>query len=269
MNKIIFLFCTILLISSCEPNQHIISINKDGSGYLESSFDLSKTMDLFLQSAKEQANQDSTKALAYNLIAGLYQAENKDSVFNLYERLPDSLKMTMDSPELLKNVSLISGSNLKEKSSGIAIKVAFENEKKLQKTLSQLEYLEKTTKQDATTTKRMATTKEFFPKCSIDMDARTIRLPHSDLMKKMVRDTTFTKMLEGFSPDGNKSSQGLKMLEMLFGGSVMTIVYAPGEVVFSNDPNAVIEGNKIIFEASKIEILQTKDTLDRILKFEY
>ncbi len=269
MNKVIFLLCTIFLIFSCEPNQHIISINKNESGFLESSFDFSKSVGLFLQAAKEQADQDSTKAMAYTLIAGLYQAENKDSVFNLYERLPDSLKMTLDSPELLKNVSLIAGSNLKEQSSGVSIKVVFKNEKKLHETFAQLEYLEEAAKRDSVMTRKFATTKEFFPKYSIDMDARTIRLPHSDLVKKMVRDTTFIKMFEKFGPDDNRSAQGLKMLEMLFGGSITTIVYAPGEIIFSNDPNAVIEGNKIIFEASKIEILQTKDTLDRILKFKY
>ncbi len=267
MNKSFFPLFLLFFIYACEPNHQVISLNKDGSGYLESSFDISKPVDLFLQSAKDNADQDSTKTLAYNLVSELYKAESKDTVINVYHQLPDSLKVGRDRFNLLKNVTIKVGSNFKEQSSGFSLKVEFESEKKLLQTFSQFDSLKVDVTKAAMEKKKFDGSEDFFPKYSIDMKSQIIRIPHSDLAKKMARDSMVTKMFERAATKNGEKKQVPIFLEMLFVGSVTTIVYAPGDIIFSNDPNAVIDGNKIVFEASKIEILQTKDTLDRILKF--
>jgi len=78
-------------------------------------------------------------------------------------------------------------------------------------------------------------------------------------------------MSEGLGGDEDinlDDPQEKAMFEMMFGSSGITSIYhLPGEVEFSNDRNAKIEGNTITFFTSMMDLMEMEVTPKRIIKY--
>lgn len=98
----------------------------------------------------------------------------------------------------------------------------------------------------------------------LDKKHNVIRMPRTDLLKELMDDPEmgpeFRQDIDSIitllktKPDEERKDEDIKMFEMMLGGESKTIVHAPGKIVFTNDPNAIIEGNKVTF---KTDVLKT------------
>ena len=71
-------------------------------------------------------------------------------------------------------------------------------------------------------------------------------------------------------PDNQKAADAQMMLEMFLGGDTKMIIHAPGKIEFTNQMNAVIDGNTVTIENNILQDLvdgKISDNSDIIIKY--
>ena len=102
----------------------------------------------------------------------------------------------------------------------------------------------------------------------IDVEKGIVRLPHLTPPANLTDDAPadLNLGLENLQGDDEESQQMQAMLETMM-GKIVTIVHLPGKVEFTNDPDAKINGNTVIFNRSLYSFAGNDNLKHWLIKF--
>jgi len=250
------LFLFAFLISSCTPVISELWLNKDESGKMETTFDLGEMAGMAQGMLSEMGGEENK-----NEGPGLWDKEEMiDSTMNFYEVMPDSIKEKMENAEILKNVNLNMYINSKKEEANISMTVEFDSAEQMNEIFNSMKTMKGGGPDSEDQFENMKIDYSF------DIKNGIIRIPGMDL-SELENDPEFSQIMGSMDSLDTADPEKMEMFEMLFGGETSLIIHAPGNVQFTNDMDAVIDGNKVTFTDNLIEIIKSKKSLDRVIKF--
>ncbi len=251
-----------IFLTSCGDIQQELYLNADGSGKLEASFGLGEMMSMMKgfdeMSGKEdtvpdaEADEiDTTQADApakdpmqkiIDRVTDPAYAVDFDTLINLYDIMPDSIKKKENRPELVKRSALRLQSPAKSSELTIGIVLTFANQNQLKDIINHLDTIDG--KELAMGGSTGGFPKESFTPFEADMKAGWIRVDSSDYRGFA------GEMSTGMPEDSTSSSEDMGMMQMMFGNSkIKSIIHVPGEVLSCTNKDALItKDNKVIIE---------------------
>ncbi len=264
--KYVLFFAVILFMASCTPNRYELWFNEDGSGKVEVQFDMGQMAGM-VQKMVESLDTLSNKESESNIWG---KEEKVDSSIVFYNIVPDSIKQQLSKPELLHNMKMSMNVDSEQKLALMTIGIKYASSKQLEEILEVFSEIQE--KKNGNTMGGGNEDKEdynaMFKNFDIDMSNGIIRIPGMDI-DGLKDDPEFEQMLaELEDPDKSEDPQFLEFMKMMFGGEKETIVHAPGEILFTSDMDAKIDGNTVIFKDDILEVLKSGVSNDRIIRFE-
>ncbi len=256
----------IIACSSCMPTVSEVWLNKDGSGKVQTQFDLGEMAGM-VSGMMNELDEDNTEPKKELFKKG----ESMDSTMVFYEIIPDSIKNEMSNPDILKNMIMSMSMDGDKEEAIMMMSVEYKNEDEyieIGKAFDEMQKI-KEANQGVGAEDSQESVKDMFLKSGLELKDGIIRLEGMDL-SEVQNDPEYEEMMETLqSSDQSEEDQFvMEMMEMMFGGSTKTIIHAPGKILFSNDMNAKISGNTIEFEDNMMEMLKKGKSLDRLIKFE-
>jgi len=252
LSLVLFLF----VASSCSPVVSELWLNKDQSGRMATSFDLGEmagmAQGMISELGEDEDNEDGP--------GGMWGDEERmDTTMNFYDIMPDSIKEITKNPELLKNVNLNMFIDSKKEEAKMTLDIAFKSEAHLNEIFEVMQSVKEDDAGDEEQFRNMVIDYKF------DLKRGIIQLPGMDL-SKLEEDPEFGQIMGSLDSLSTADPEKMEMFEMLFGGETKLIVHAPGKIQFTNDMNAVIDGNTVTFTNNLMEMIQSKKSIDRIIK---
>lgn len=263
-NLLAFIIAT-LLFCSCSPERSELWYEKDGSGKVEVTIDLGEMAGM-AKGMIESMDESSDKKLEGDIWD---KGEMIDSTMNFYAIMPDSIKESMDNPELLKNLNMHMKIDSEKEYAKIKMSIDYESQDQLKDIMSTLKSAQ-SRKQGGMMA--MAGDQDnlgaMFDTHDIDLKNGIIRLAGTQ-MDDMSDDPEFDEMMQALeNPEASEDPELAEILKMMFGGDTETVIHAPGKILFTNDYNARIDGNTVTFRDNIMEVLKAGKSPDRIIKFE-
>lgn len=286
----IFLFCSaiLLLLSSCSMEMET-TLNADGSGEESFTLDMSSMSQLAglfegameSDTLNEQVLEDNidknlneeevmkilegeTEEEDFNLskiISNPASMGNLDTTFVLYETLTDSLR-GLPNAELMKNVKfIIVGDSVTDKSTlGFNLKFASQEERiAIRQELPNFIGRDGEEEKMNNTGTPNLSDNLFGEQEQIDLKRGLIIIPAMAMDEEEESEEEEIDM----SDEDTKA-----MMNMFFGDSgIKSIYHLPGEIEFTSDPEAVIEGKTVTFYTSFTQLMEGDGTPKRVIKF--
>lgn len=249
----LFLAC---IICSCSPVISELWINKDESGKMSTTFDLGEMAGMAQGILSELGDEEDKKDEA-----GLWDKEEIiDSTMNFYAIMPDSIKETMTNPEILKNVSMDMHINTLQEEASITLNIEYKNQNHLKQIFSTMKEMKQGGEQAEEQYDNMNI--EY----TIDSKRGIVQIPGMD-MTELENDPEFAQIMGSLDSLETADPESMMLFEMMFGGESKTIVHLPGKVEFTNDMHAEINGNTVTFRDNMLEMIKSKKSKDRIIKY--
>ncbi len=231
----LFTFC--ILFTGCIDIIENLVLNKDGSGKYSITIDMGDMMKDPMMSGMMSADENNP-------------FKNMDSVV-YFKDLPDSV--IKDNPDLWKRVSMHIFANEKDKAFYTTIRFDFKN-------VGEIEYVSKNIDKVLETTKKNPLTAEMGGGSS-----PTGML--TGITSYMLSGGELTRTSAQVK-QGDEETQDLSMMKTFLGGASHKINFElPGKVRKVTIPNARIDGKKVTVEASFIDLLEKKVSLDGMIKY--
>ena len=281
-----FIFITLigLLLTSCSVDQEI-TINKDGSGEEHFEMDMSGIGQLAamfegttegeeMDEEKLEKNMDDhidQEALEEMLAADPAEGEfdlskifsdptslpQQDTFFTIYEVMSDSLKGTPNA-YLMKKVRIGMRSDSINDEMKMSFDIKFKDQEERRKIRAEMpNYLsddkEKKSSGMEVTNNMMGEMEQIdFKKGIVIIPMTDLKSDDDDPVKEEAEDDEATKA----------------MMAMMFGSSGIRQTYhLPGKIEFTNDPDAKIDGNTVVFFTSLIDLMEKESIPQRMIKF--
>ncbi len=263
-------------LTSCGDIEQNLKLNPDGSGTLETSFDVGEMMSMVKGMGDMSAleNDDVTIAADTPSDSSLTKTEmpqepkdpmeliiekvtdpaygrDFDTLISFVSIMPDSVRQKETRMDLVQKINLRMKSPANSSSLVMGIVMNFDSKAQLDELIKYLEDMD-----DASSTAIMpgmgggGMQKETFLVFDADMKAGWIRfdtVDYSALAPEM-----------GMSSDSLSSGDDMAMMEMMFGNSkIKSIVQVPGEVTSCTNKDAIItKDNKVIVEHDFMDVLK-------------
>lgn len=274
--KNLLVILIVLLFISCSPTLTEVWVRDDNSSRIEVSMDLGESINMVGSMMKElDKDEDGSDGEESEEEFNIYSKEEKmDTIMNFYQIMPDSIEEKLSDPEALGIMNL----HLKvdsEKEIGIMkMQMEYKNEKELERFYNALSELSEINKSGAMAgggdTKEMM--KQMMGSTQADLKNNIVRIPRSNPLEELEKQGLLEEMkpkLDSlkYMPDDSFERQ---MIEMLLPSKTKTVIHVPGDVLFTNDPTAIIEGNKVTFVDNALQLImdgKEMPTEDRIIKF--
>lgn len=266
---------TMTLLSSCGDIEQNLVLNANGSGTLETSFDVGEMMGMMkgmgemgdLQnddvtiSAGEPA--DSTLSIAeepkdpmeliIEKVTDPAYSRDFDTLISFISIMPDSVKQKETRMDLVSKINLRMRSPANSTSLIMGVVMNFDNKAQLDELVKYIETMD-----NSSSTGMLpgmggsGMQSETFLVFDADMKAGWIRvdsIDYSGMAPEM-----------GMSGDSTNtmSSEDMGMMEMMFGNSkIKSVIHVPGEVISCSNKDAILtKDNKVIIEYSFMEALK-------------
>jgi len=243
------------------PEMTEIWVNKDESGKMEMTFDMGEMADMAMGMMDEDKEGDGSKKSMWD------KEEKMDTTMNFYDQMPDSLKNTIENAHLLKQMNLNMSVDSKKKMAKMTMSISYKN-------MDELAELLKVMSESKGEQGGMAAMmggddmNKMFVDYKVDYKHGVYRMPPMDVMSEIENDPEMSKMFGSLDSLALADPEGMEFFEMMFGGSSKTKIHLPGKVQFTNDMNAKIDGNTVIFEDNILEIMKSgKKPGERLIKF--
>ena len=263
--------CMLALISltSCGDIEQNLTIKADGSGSLETSFDVGEMMsmlkgfgdagieDVTISEDKaidtlptgEEAPKDPMQLLIDKVIDPEY-AKDFDTIMPLLSLMPDSVKKKETRPDLAEKLSLRMKSPANSSDLTIGLIMKFENQAQLKELVKYMETMDNSSSTVMATASPGGMTAENFLVFNADLKAGWIRFDSVD----------YSGMAEEFqmSSDSMMTGEDMGMMEMMLGSTkVRSIIHVPGEVTSCTNKEAIItKDNKVIVEYGLMDAIK-------------
>ncbi len=263
-------------LTSCGDIEQNLKLNPDGSGTLETSFDVGEMMSMVKGMGDMGAleNDDVTIAADQPADSSLTKteipAEPKDPMELIIEKvtdpaygrdfdtlisfvsiMPDSVKQKETRMDLVQKINLRMRSPANSSSLVMGVVMNFDNKAQLDEMIKYLENMD-----NASSTAILPSMggggmqKETFLVFDADMKAGWIRfdtVDYSALAPEV-----------GMSSDSLSTGDDMAMMEMMFGNSkIKSIIQVPGEVTSCTNKDAIItKDNKVIVEHDFMDVIK-------------
>ncbi len=259
---------SLLGLTSCGDIISDLKINPDGSGSLETTFDVGDLMGMakgfqgmgtdstgFTDDSMpvttmvipDTTAKDPMKLLIEKFTDTAYD-RNVDTLMSILTIMPDSVKSKQTNLDLAKKLSLRLVSPAKSANLKIGIVANFDNSKQLKEIMEYMESLNDKPEMMASAGPMGFQTKSFL---LFDADMK------SGLINVSPIDYSAVSSQFGMSEDSTSSSENLGMLQMMFGNSkIKSVIRVPGEVLSCSNPNAVLtKDNKVLLEYNFMDVI--------------
>lgn len=260
-------------LTSCGDIEQNLKLNPDGSGTLETSFDVGEMMSMVkgMGEMSSLENEDVTISADQPVDSSLTQTEapkdpmeliiekvtdpaygrDFDTLISFVSIMPDSVRQKETRMDLVQKINLRMKSPANSSSLVMGIVMNFDSKAQLDEMIKYLEDMD-----DASSTAMMPSMggggmqKETFLVFDADMKAGWIRfdtVDYSALAPEV-----------GMSSDSLSTGDDMAMMEMMFGNSkIKSIVQVPGEVTSCTNKDAIItKDNKVIVEHDFLDVIK-------------
>ncbi|HZV69092.1 MAG TPA: hypothetical protein VFG10_06090 [Saprospiraceae bacterium] len=266
---LISLFC----LTSCGDIISDLKINADGSGSLETSFDLGDLMSMakgfggmgtdstsFTDDTMPEpaiAMPDTAKdpmTLLIEKITDPAYDRDVDTLMSISSIMPDSVKAKQTNPDLAKKLFLRLTSPANSANLKVGIVANFDSPQQLKEMMQIMENLEEKPGMMPDAGPMGFQTKSFLV-FEADMKTGNIKVAPVDY------GAVSAEM--GMSQDSTGGSDAQGMMEMMFGNSkIKTIIHVPGEVISCSNPDAILtKDNKVLLEYDFMDVIN-KGSID-------
>lgn len=268
--KQIAIFFMACIFFSCASSMTEVWVNKDTSGKVKLSIDMGDAIDAVGSLLQEMDPDNEDQLMAQD--SGPVFGEGKiDSTIVMYDMTPDSILQKMAKPDLLKNMIITMKGNADKKEMVLAVAIDYDNDNQLEDLLTELGSLQEENPNGGGMGREDL--EKTFANQEVDFKNGIVRIQRSNLMADMeeqgLLDAETKAQLDSLQYLG-EDIEGLNLLKEMLNADLKTKYYLPGKVQFTNDRNAIIEGNSVIFKDNIWEALlngEKIETQDRIIKY--
>lgn len=261
---------TMTLLSSCGDIEQNLVLNANGSGTLETSFDIGEMMGMMkgmgemgdLQNDDVTISSgeplDSTIAapkdpmeLIIEKVTDPSYSRDFDTLISFISIMPDSVKQKEKRMDLVSKINLRMRSPANSSSLVMGVVMNFDNKAQLDEMVKYIETMDNGSSSGMLPAMGGGGMQsETFLVFDADMKAGWIRvdtIDYSGMAPEM-----------GMSGDSLMSSEDMGMMEMMFGNSkIKSVIHVPGEVISCSNKDAILtKDNKVIIEYSFMEALK-------------
>ncbi len=264
---------TMTVLSSCGDIEQNLVLNANGSGTLETSFDVGEMMgmmkgmgelgdlqndDVTISSGEPtdstaraaEAPKDPMQLIIEKVTDPVYNRDF-DTLISFISIMPDSVKQKETRMDLVSKINLRMRSPANSSSLVMGVVMNFDNKAQLDEMVKYIETMDNAS--SAGMLPAMGgggMQSETFLVFDADMKAGWIRvdtIDYSGMAPEM-----------GMSGDSLMSSEDMGMMEMMFGNSkIKSVIHVPGEVISCSNKDAILtKDNKVIIEYSLMEALR-------------
>ena len=270
--NLLVLVALALFMTSCSDFENNIYINADGSGKVNMRYDASEMVAMaemmkgmeedVEEEVIEENNQDVDFMSMLNGLGNPSNLQDVDSTFTFYEVAPDSLRRTIENPELLKNVSMTVNTNKSEMTAVMGMEMRYKSLDELDQIFLTLK--EMGDKEDGDENGQMDGVKELIRNYEADLKNGIVTLPEQDFSGDLAGDGMGNEDIDF----DNMSDEESGMMQMMLGESgYVTTIHLPGEVISCDDTEAVIEGNKVTIRDSYMTLMKKGIFKARTIKY--
>ena len=214
---------------------------------------------------EEESEEDIDDGDIMSMLDGLGNPSNLkdiDSTFTFYEVMPDSVKTTIDNPELLKNVSMTINTNKSDMTAVMGLEVRYKSLDELEDIFGTLKAMGDNPDEEGN---QMDSFKELIRDYEADLKNGIITLPEQDFSG----DFGDNGMEDEEIDFENMSEEEAGMMQMMLGESgYVTTIHLPGNVISCDDTNAIIEGNTVTIKDSYMTLMKDGIFNARTIKYE-
>lgn len=269
MKQIAILFVTCIFFS-CANSMTEVWVNKNTSGKVKMSIDMGEAIDM-VGSALQEMDPDNDGQSMDKDRSPMFGEGKIDSTIVMYDMTPDSVLQNMTHPDLLKNMIITMKGDADKEEMILAVEIEYDDEKQLEDLLSELGSLQEGNPNGGGMSREDL--EKTFANQLVDYENGIVRIQRSNMMSDMeeqgLLDPKTKAQLDSLQYLGDEVD-GLSFLKEMLNTDLKTKYYLPGKVEFTNDPNAIIEGNSVIFTDNIWEALlngEKIETQDRIVKY--
>jgi len=275
-------------ISSCKVESETI-INKDGSGSQIMNMEMSGMGMLagMMEGMESEDEMQNEEQLEKNIEENINETEFEkllegdapedfnlsdlfnnpgamgaaDTTMNFYDEMPDSLK-SHPKAHLMKNMTMKIVSDEGGDEMSITMSMIFDSQAQRKEIGKYLPLFISDGNEDGKSQGDEFAENIFGDNEIIDFEKGIVIIPEMDLSDEM-GDTG----LGGDEMD-MEDEESKMMMSMLFGDSGMKSTYIlPGDILFTSDHTAVIDGNKVTFSVPMMDLIEMDKIPKRIIKF--
>ena len=261
---------TMTLLSSCGDIEQNLVLNANGSGTLETSFDIGEVMGMMkgMGEMGDLQNDDVTISASEPLDSTLSTPKDPmeliiekvtdpsysrdfDTLISFISIMPDSVKQKETRMDLVSKINLRMRSPANSSSLIMGVVMNFDNKAQLDEMVKYIETMDNASSSGMLPAMGGGGMQsETFLVFDADMKAGWIRvdtIDYSGMAPEM-----------GMSGDSLMSSEDMGMMEMMFGNSkIKSVIHVPGEVISCSNKDAILtKDNKVIIEYSFMEALK-------------
>lgn len=266
---------SILFLTSCSDFENNIYINEDGSGKVTMRYDASEMVSMMemmkgMEESEEEVidediDNESEEQDFNSIMKGLGSPSDMkdiDSTFVFYDVMPDSLKETMENPELLKNVSVSINTNKADMTAIMGMEMTYKSLEELEETFQTLNKMGDNNEEEDNN--QMKSFKELIRNYEADLKNGIVILPEQDFSGDFGDNGMGNEDID-FE---NMSEEEAGMMQMMLGESgYVTTIHLPGEVISCDDNEAVIDGNTITIKDSYMTLMTDSKFKARTIKY--
>lgn len=257
--KILKLLPIIVLLSGCAPMQNEVWIKKDGSVKSVQSYEVGEAISGFIDIMDQNKGKGSSNGS---------EGENFqfDTMMRVSEQMPPSFRSELLYPEFWDSLSVhMHGSSPEE----IRLDLSAVYDPDFDSDQYLVHWREKA-KNDPTLDTTVI--KMYAHQYVYNQDQNIITLPQFDLIsflkesKELVPSSSIdtVQMIMDGEIAYEEAFGTVGLLFKVFENDITTIVHTPSEILFTNDPRATIESNKVTFVRNiQEEIKREKFTTDK------
>lgn len=256
-------------LTSCGDIEQNLTIKPDGSGTLETSFDIGEMMSM-IKGFGDAGMEDVTISTDQEVDTALVTPEKiKDPMELLMEKvtdpsydkdfdttmsilsiMPDSVKQKDTRPDLTKKLNIRMKSPAKSSDLTIGLLMNFDNQAQLKELVKYMETMDNSSSSVMASAGPGGMQAENFLVFNADLNAGWIRFDSVD----------YTGMATefGMSSDSLMSGEDMGMLEMMLGSTkIKSIIHVPGEVTSCTNKEAIItKDNKVMVEYGLMDAIK-------------
>lgn len=204
--------------------------------------------------------------------------EKMDTIMDFATIMPDSIKEKLTDPEALSIMQMHLKVDSEQEIGMMKMVIDYSSKEELENFYTALKEMDpKDENANPNNMMQLGDTKEkmeqMFEQHSVDMANQVIRIERADPLKELKEDEGFLVEMQPmidslqYLPEDSFERQ---MIESLIPGELKTVVHAPGNILFTSDPSAIIDGNTVTFTQNVLNALKEGKevpTGDIIIKF--
>lgn len=258
-------------LTSCGDIEQNLVLNTNGSGTLETTFDMGEMMSMIkgLGDMGSMMNDDVTISadqppvetptepeeakdpmqLIIDKVTDPAYAQDYDTLFSITEIMPDSVRQKVTRPDLLKKINIRLQSPAESSSLKMGLVMHFDNKAELAEMVDYLETLDDSSSTGILPGMGGGMQSETFLVFDADLKAGWIKVDSVDL-------SGLASNMEMGGEGTTMGGEDMGMMEMMFANSkIKTSIKVPGEVTSCSNKDAILtKDNRVLMEYNFMDV---------------